>query len=381
MQIKLSEKDLEKTLEKMEFKKSYPELVSKLINELQSKSNLIYEEISNVKSIIRSNIDYIFSNHILTFKVKDLEYNQPIFGVDGSMVLVRGIGKKFFALISVSQVIFERGSLDIENPKINLSVSMETIEEEYDVNPKTQAIMRMMIGESKAINILINRFQRGIIFIDGPLIDPPNITDLNYVKYRAEVFRNALKTNVDIIGFVKRYKSAQLRSKLDLKELSYSSDQEVVPILFSMLRRNNYCNLNDVIATRPYPLDPEGDYVYSKNVINLYKGFLNESGITEDIYSSYIQIFYGVRPIKVEFFAKNRIDAEGKLKSISSLIKKISIAGTNLPLPILLAHKTSLIRKKVAEVLFREVISKVLSYSLPDLDYQALRDMIYVSEE
>lgn len=379
MRFKISEKDLEKALEKIEFKRSYPELVSKLINELQNKSGLIYSEIKNVRNIVMRNIKDILANHILIFKGNDLEYYQPIFGVDGSMVLIKGIGKKFFALISVSQVIFEKGLLDIENPRINLSVSMETIEEIYEVSPKTQAIIRMMIGESKAINILVNRFQDGFIFIDGPLIDPPNITDNNYVRYRSEVFMNALKTSVELIGFVKRYKSYQLSSKLELKESSHSSDQELIPILFSIIRKNDYCSSNDIIATKPYALSLN-DYIYSRNVIESYREVLDELGVREFIYSSYVQVLHGLRPIKIEFFAKNNRDAEEKLKLLASLIKKISIAGTNLPLPILLAHKTSLIRKKVAEVLFREVISRILSYSSPDIDFQALRDMIYVSE-
>ncbi len=381
MEIKISEKDLEKTLDKIEFKRSYPELVSRLISEIQDKSGVIYEEMRSVNNIIRKHIDEIFRDNILVINSEEMDFSEPISGVDGSMVLIKGIGKKFFAMIGVSQVIFDRGLLDIENPKVNLSVSIETIEEKYDLSPKAQAVTKMMIGETKAINILINKLQKGFIFIDGPLIDPPTLADISYIKYRSEIFRNALKSEIELIGFVKRYKSALFTTKLNLKEFSYTSDQEVIPMLFSILRRSKYCGFNEIIATKPYALNPAGEYVYSENILDLYKTALNQYGVSEDIYASYLQIRYGIRPIKIEFFAKNQMDAEKKLARISNLIREISIAGTNLPLPVLLAHKTSLIRKRVAEVLFREVISRVLGYSGEDIDYQALRDMIYVFEE
>ncbi len=377
----LSEKELEKMLEKIEFKRSYPELVTKMINEIQNKTSLIYEAIRNINIKISRRIERTISNHILKLKQIETDFTDPIAGVDGSLVIGRGIGKRFFALISVSQVIFKKGTLDLDDPKINLSVNMETIEEKYDMSPRYQAVIKMMIGESKAINALVNNLQKGFIFLDGPIIDPPNLSYTNYVNFRAEAVCNAIKNDINIIGFVKRYKSNLIKDKIFPDNVINASDQEIIPILFSILRRNYTFNNNDILATKPYPITPDSEYVYSRNVLDLYDTYFKKHGIEERIFASYIQVKEGVRPIKIEFFASNEEEAINKLEKLSNLINEISVAGTNLPLPVLLAHKTSLIRKKVAGVLFREVLSRLISFSSGEFDFESLKDMIYVMEE
>jgi len=377
MQKLINEKELERLLERIELKRSYPELVIKLINEIQDKSFMIYEEIRSLYRMIFRQIDQI-RGRIILCEPPEQEICVPIVGVDGSLVLMRGIGRRFLALISVSQVIFPQGLQDIENPRVNLSVSMETVEERYDKPPKSQAILRMMLGESKAINILANELANGYIMIDGPIIDPPNMLEVTYIEYRAEALSNAIKKGIEVIGVVKRYRSNILRDKF-FKELPPVSDQEIAPILFSIIRKEKTIKPNQALAVRPIPLSSENEG-YSKQIIEAYKDALKNCGIEDEIYTSYLQVHQGIRPIKVEFFAKNEKVALHKIQKIIKLFKDTTVVGTNLPLPILLAHKTCLIRKRVAEVLVKEVLSRVASFRSQEIDFQVLRDLIYISE-
>ena len=380
MRINISEDEMERFLERLEFKRSYPELVLGLIDKIYEKSSLLYEEFRTIRNLLLKKIDYLYDKFFLSVKPRYVCSNVPVAGIDGSVVIVHGLGKKFFVFYGISSVLFENGVESIENPKINLSVGIETIEEKYEESPRMEAILKMMLGETKAMRSVIEKVANGVLFIDGPIIDPPTVVDENYIDYRVKTLMYALRRDVTLIGYVKRYKSNLFVNAIsDVVDLR-ASDREVIPILFNLLRNEKSVYEDEILLTKPIRITENNETAVSSHVLRTYYERFREYGIASTIYSSYIQVAPNSRPAKIEFLGDNDEDALNKAKLIASIIKDFSVAGTYLPLPVLLAHKTSLIRKKVAQVILREILSRLIGFTYEEVDLLTLNDLISFEE-
>ena len=371
--MSISERDIDEFLTKIEFKRSYPDLLIDLIHKSRNLAGELYSYYKHLDDIINRNLDLI-RNYISICDV-NISYENPIGSVDGSMVTLQGIGNKWFVVYGVSKVIFPKGILSFSKPEINVSVHTEFLGENDPTVIKRVAVLRMMYGESKAMRLLIHeKIRDGLIFIDGPFIDPPNIHDEEYIKFRVENFRHASKLGNEIIGIVKRYSSKIFSGVLseEIPTLQTYNDRFLIPYTFNKIRTSEEISENSSLYTKPIPLRKEFEIAIKPDVFDFYENLLHED-MSYRLYGFYFQHIWGSRAIKVEFLARSENEAAVKAEKIASILRATTVPGTYLPLPIILAHETSLIRKRVAKV----ILSNALAQFVVDVsDYGFIYDLI-----
>ena len=347
----------EELLRKIEFRRTYPELIAQLIERADEKSAVLFSYFKELKK----NLDLKFYEMRKNIEILDSleDVSQiPVVGIDGSNVLVKGIGRKYFVVYGISIVIFKRGLESIKKPEIKIFLDIDDFDEVLEFSPELWATVKMMKGETKAISEAIKMLGSGYIFIDGPIIDPPNFDEESYVNYRATILAQAIKKGFNIIGVVKRYKSKLF---VRTNNLEPHADRDVIPLLFSKIRKEGYVG---PIYTRPLSL--VNDDIISKSVLYRYLDKLLDLGIDYQFFASYVQANQHARPVKVEFFAKDEEDALSEIRRIVSLISIYTYPKIKIPLPVLLAHKTSLIRKRVALSVIREILTRLIFFSTND---------------
>src|SRR5207249_2447130 len=81
----------------------------------------------------------------------------------------------------------------------------EIVETAGDRNPNTIAAEVMLVGETKALMDWGARARSSIVFIDGPIVDPPfHRTGLDdYVSDRCDAIKKCMTGNL-LVGCVKR---------------------------------------------------------------------------------------------------------------------------------------------------------------------------------
>ena len=362
--MSLDERSIEEFLTKLDFKRSYPDLVISLIHKSQDIAGELYSYYRRLEQIVNKYIGSI--QEYVNVCSESLNFEKTIGSVDGSMVTLKGFGDKWFIVYGVSRVIFPAGVKNLSSPEISVGVHTEFLGSDDPTTIKRKAIIKMMYGESKAIRFLANTSARkGIIFIDGPMIDPPNIKDHNYIEWRVDTFRTVKMFDSEIIGVVKRYSSQIFIGELlnKISDLQIYNDRFFVPLVFNKLRALNNIPPNVSLYSKPIRLRREFEIAINPNVFDAYEAMLGdyESGESYYIYGMYFQYALGIRTVKIEFLARDFDEAEQKSKWIAALLRSIMIPGTYLPLPILLAHETSLIRKRVAKVILSNALSRFIS--------------------
>ncbi len=363
----------EEILRKIEFRRTYPELIAQLIERADEKSATLFSYFKELKK----NLDLKFFEIKKSIEMLDSLENVsqiPIAGIDGSNVLVKGLGRKYFVVYGISIVLFKKGIESIKKPEIKIFLDIDDFDEILDISPELWATVRMMRGETKAIAEATKILGSGYIFLDGPIIDPPNYDEESYVDYRATVLAQAIKKGFNIIGIVKRYKSKLF---VRASNLEPHSDRDAIPLFFSKIRKEGYAG---PIYTRPLSL--VNDDIVPKFVLYKYLDKLLDLGIDYQVFASYVQANQYARPIKVEFFAEDEEDALSEVKRIVSLISIYTYPKMKIPLPVLLAHKTSLIRKRVALSVIREILTRLVFFSTNDpMLTEAIVDLITTEGE
>lgn len=369
---------VEEYLTKWEFRRSYPDLIIGLIERSNKTALELYNIYKKVRSFACQKLDNL-KNYIHVYDSETCSEDEsaiPIGSVDGSMVTLKGFGDRWFVVYGVSIVIFPEGVKSFGAPEINVSVYNEFIGSGEDpVKIKRKAVITMMTGETKAIRSIISdrRMRNGIIFIDGPIIDPPTVKDREYISYRVDSFKLALVRHNEIVGIVKRYSSKLFLGNVLGNSLGViaQNDRFFIPIIFNLYRQKFDVAADSSLYTTPFKLCENLETAVNSEVFRLYEETLTLDDI--NIYGMYFQHKLGVRSLKVEFFAEDDSDAQRKAKRIVSILRRTMVPGTYLPLPIILSHETSLIRRRVAKALFSNAISKFISEAS---DYDIIYDLI-----
>ena len=80
--------------------------------------------------------------------------------------------------------------------------NQEKIKEQEYFGVTGEAITRMMIAETKAILNWAEKHDPNcpsIVFIDGPIVDPPQLVRKEYVNYRCRALQKCLEKNAIVI--------------------------------------------------------------------------------------------------------------------------------------------------------------------------------------
>ena len=355
-------KDIIEQKKRIEFNMTESEVLVRLVDNANSKGEKVQKENKRLRKLSRKVLKSIPEKTI--FKEEELpkDYDPTeicAVGIDGSYYLVGGVGGKWYYPYSIVRILFENGLKSM--PKVDIfSADIGELEEQTTPNVNLAASLMMLIGETKAIDNWGAKNLCSIVFIDGPVADPPTYEVKDYIEDRCKALIKCL-TNSLIIGCVKRSRDMFFLDYFDnlrgseegILKKDFLSDQYLFAYLFSNFRFEN-------------------DYRDA-----LYSNYINISDY--GIYSTYKE--YGVCVFAL-FYQKSiqskimRIDVPILNENIEManeiVFKAIKAAadwqypGQYIPLPIELAHEKCKIREGAAEILYEEILTKSRSSNIED---------------
>lgn len=382
-------------------KRINPKLWRDLISEAEDRglfeAKRIYSFIKGLEKFYDNDADKILRRtEIQSFNgsFKDVlkEYHTiPVASIDGSMVFGGIISTNYYVLLSSSIVLFPN-YYSIAEPMVKVEPKIKFYPTKMDEdNVKKIALLDMMFEETRrveeSLNLLSRVSKKAIVILDGPIIDPPKGSRndqryINYVKKRVNAFRKHLERGNIVIGYVKRisgrmfvesFKSFLEKYRFplgpnEIGSLYASNDFFFLNILFEKETLViNYSSISDfnndyIVWTEPKEVPTnvndydlyrhEGLYVYytyAKIGVNSYprrKVARIEIAFNEDVQSRIYDVF------------------ENALK----VIYLWTPIGLNNPLPVQIAHKSCTIRKTVAKVLIKDIMTRFIASKLPNID-------------
>jgi hypothetical protein len=355
------------TLRKYEFNKTEPETLSKLVESAIKRGDESKELMATYSRKTSKVLDFLnrekkIEEISLTEEEKDFFNKKITFGVDGSVQVVGGIGGISHAPTSCSLIIFDKG-IQTTNPKIIIEANIEEIRIRDPMGVKSEATTRMMRAESKAIaetSFRIKENQEAILFIDGPVIDPPTKSDDEYVEYRCNAIKKCLDKNFLVIGVVKGVVGRLFLDNLINNTLTDPDEIEIADKMYSDI--NLFCHIftkiikvgsNNILYSKPFNLlnvlEYETPRIYQKYGLEILTVYLQK-----DIFSKPIRIDIAIDSHKE--YNYNEI-AQIAVKAVCHWTPP----GSSIPLPIIMAHLKCNIRIGCAEVLYNEIITRMAS--------------------
>lgn len=348
---------------RIEFNLTEPETLVKLIEDAKNKGDKVRKEINRLRQVSSKILNALVDrNFILTEdSLEGIEVEKTVVGIDGSHQLVGGTGGIWYAPISVARVIFENGT----HSKPHLDVfwaGIEEIKESDEHLPKIKAELMMLSGETKCILNWGVRRRKSIVFIDGPVVDPPDIRRCgeDYIKDRCEAIKKCLETS-NLVGCVKRPRDRffiEFLTKLIddsskyLKE--FINDLYLIAHVFARVRANGY---DRVLFTKWIDLSEVNPTFkhYKECGVHVIASFFQK-----DVRSKIMRIDIAINYPPSEDVRTTEVIFKKCIKAVDYW----TYPGQDYPMPIYLAHNKCNIREGCAEVLYEEIMtrSRVLNY-------------------
>ena len=357
----MSSEDLYERLKKYEFNKTEPETLRELVKSALKKGNIVRNRMRKFRRLVED-VRAAFERErlIRTIKVspdKVSKYrNAYTVGVDGSFQCVGGVGGIWYVPVSCSTIIFERGLSS--QPIALIAARIEEINENEYPNVRGEASIRMLQVETKAINECLSKMdknRKNIIFIDGPIVDPPYYSEEKYIQYRCDIISRCLQNNVLLIGCVKKAYGKPFINYVTRNILKDETERERIKQFTSDVHLINYIftrlyfdKIEGTLATAPAEISNEDSVhqAYLKNGIRVFSVFMQKDPLSN--------------PIRLDIPLKT--DSQNIAETITEeVIKAVyawSYPGYNIPLPVVLAHNKCTIRRGCAEVLYEEIITR-----------------------
>ena len=354
MGVIMKYKDIVEWKRRIDFNMTYHETLVKLIGEAQKKGEKAQKELERLRRL-SSKISKVFEKEGLlftdsAFKNITLKHEVAV-GIDGSRQLVGGVGGKWYVPISIARVNFPK-DLD-STPKVDIFwAGIEEIQEQKDFRPEAKASVMMLVGETKAILNWGISNREALVFIDGPIVDPPFYSEKKYIKDRCDAIKKCLRKSL-LIGCVKRSRDAFYIEHLteDGKKKivkNFPSDQHLMAYIFANLRYKGYYG----------PCFTK--WIDVSDVNKIYREYKkNEIYIACTFFQKYVNS--QVLRLDVPFLKPLEEDISGVNENMIYVAKATShwtYPGQDYPIPVLLAHDKCNIREGCAEVLYEEIITR-----------------------
>ena len=368
----MSTVNLEEIYRRYEFNKTEPETLVGLIESVIEKSDIIKSNFRRYREIVKTVYEVLMrENFIHTIELSQSDEHYKKFcgvGIDGSFQYVGGMGGIWYLPISCSQVRFEKGLWS--EPTVSVAAGIHDINQLEYMNVAKEAEFRMLIGETKAINqaaTKIDRTRKTVIFIDGPIVDPPWVgaekRHHQYVKDRCEAIKLCIDKKALLIGCVKRIKGSYLinhiidkLAKSDVEKnraKQFISDMHLITYIFT---RFAFEENKGVFYTSPIDIseaDPAHKLYYKEGI---------------KVCSVLMQKDHSSRPIRLDIPFRSEKSEDGRSRAVDAVKTTAlwSYPGQDIPLPVMLAHEKCNVRRGCAEVLYAEMITRTTTHDLFD---------------
>lgn len=308
------------------------------------KAEKIIKEIENIEQIIYTEDD-----------LKHFDFsNCCAIGIDGSHFPIGGVGGRWYIPFAIVRILYENG---IHNqPIVDVyAAGIDEIREQEDRNVNIVASRKMLIRETAALDNWADQKKTSIVFIDGPIIDPPSYIGRDYVLDRCNAIKKALKNSL-LIGCVKKSRDTffirDYEKRININLNAFPSDQHLFAYLFSLYRSQN--KYEGMLSSKPLkPVDKVFNH-YKKNGVHIYSFFFQKSMDAKIL----------------------RLDTplmEDNLDNYENICEKAAVAASNwqyphqyIPVPVELAHQKCSIKEGTAQVLYDEIITRATSGSVEE---------------
>jgi len=364
--------NLEEIYRRYEFNKTEPETLVGLIESVIKKSDIIKSNYKRYREITETIYEIMerekFLHQVEISQLAKEGRNIRGIGIDGSFQCVGGVGGIWYIPISCSRIQFSEGLGS--NPVVSVAADIHDVNQLEFLNVEKEAEFRMLVGETKAIKeaaLQIDASKKAIIFIDGPVVDPPWIgvekRHRTYVKDRCEAIKMCLNRNALVVGCVKRIMGSYLinhiannLAKSDVEKeraKQFISDAHLITYVFTKFSLKVK---NGVFHTSPINIsesDP-ANRLYHKEAINIHSVFMQK-----DVAS---------RPIRLDIpsVTEEPKNLESMINDAVEITALWSYPGHDIPLPIVLAHEKCNVRRGCAEVLYNEMITRTTTHDIFD---------------
>lgn len=340
-----------------DFNKTEPEVIIDLVEDANKKGVRIRERNSNIQKKANEILQALFEKEKIIFTEDDTKNfnfeNHISIGIDGSFFPIGGVGGEWYVPYAIVRILFENGIKNSPIVDVYAAGIEEIREQEYHSIP-SEAGKRMLTGETRALEDWGDKNKQSLIFIDGPIVDPPAYNNFNYIEYRVKAIKNNIE-NSKIIGCVKRSRDIfflkYYERILNINGLNnyFPSDQHLFSYFFTHYRfKNNY---KGTLFSNVLDLSNNETY-------RIYKDF----GIS--ICSVFFQKSIESTILRLDF----------PFNEYNTDIRQIAIEGAKatsdwqypqqyIPLPVELAHEKCKIREGAAETIYDEILTKSRSGS------------------
>lgn len=343
--------EIEKIKSRMEFNQTESEIITKLVrnanikgDSFQRTNKKIYKQAEKLREEINDFEQIIFTEN----DVKQTNFSDCCcVGIDGSHFPIGGIGGKWYVPYAIVRILYKKGIYN--QPIVDVyDAGIDEINEQEDYNVKGVASLKMLVRETKALEDWADRKEKSIIFIDGPIIDPPSYKGKDYVKNRSYAIKKSIKKSM-LIGCVKLSRDTFFISELEKlfdkkgKLNNFPSDQHLFAYLFSFYRKNGY---NGFLFSKPIAAKDSTFEFYRKNGVNVFSFFFQKS-----IDSKILRLDIALLDEKVD--------------NVDNICKNAALASSEwqypkqfTPVPVELAHQKCTISEGTAQVLYEEIITR-----------------------
>ena len=207
----LSLRDLRYDINKREFNELESQAMSGFVNQAIDASKEMKKSQEKYSKLSDDILSLMIKNKLLTKQelgFDDVKAESKMYtdAVDGSMQPYTKPDGNTISFLSAATITFPNGYTSEAKVKIIPKISVVD-----EVDPKiaaSKAEDEMMALEMYSMRKVVEaRSEGGILFLDGPIMDPPNRipeTDPPYEGERAGIIREAIRKKISVIGIVKR---------------------------------------------------------------------------------------------------------------------------------------------------------------------------------
>lgn len=351
--------DFEAIKRQYDFNKTEPEVIIDLVEDANKKGGKIRDRNARIKERATEILEILSENNVIVFNENDVEGKNyaecKSIGIDGSFFPIGGVGGEWYVPYAIVRILFNHG---INNaPVVDVyAAGIEEIKEQEHLNVNGEASHRMLIGETKALEDWGKNYTKSLIFIDGPIVDPPSYNNFEYINYRCEAIKKCLEKS-KIIGCVKRSRDIFFIKKFErmlgmdgIINNDFPSDQHLFSYFFTHYRfKNNY---NGFLFSNALDISDYGtNKFYKQNGVYVCAIFFQKS------------IDSKILRLDIPFLYEDMIKIDKIAAAAAKAASDWQYPHQYIPLPVELAHEKCKIREGAAETIYDEILTRSRSGS------------------